>query len=89
MPAEWAQDQGSETTQAYWVTGEARAEIRHTSLATPDEPWVEVRTLYSGVSRGTESLVFRNRVPRSEYQRMRAPFQEGDFPSKEHYGYIN
>jgi threonine dehydrogenase-like Zn-dependent dehydrogenase len=46
-----------------------------------------VRALYSGVSRGTESLVFAGRVPASEYGRMRAPFQEGDFPGPVKYGY--
>ncbi len=46
-----------------------------------------MRTLFSGVSRGTESLVFHGRVPVSERQRMRAPFQEGDFPAPVKYGY--
>jgi threonine dehydrogenase-like Zn-dependent dehydrogenase len=53
----------------------------------PDE--VLVRSLYSGVSRGSEALVFRGEVPVSEYQRMRAPFQAGDFPAPVKYGYIN
>ena len=48
-----------------------------------------VRTLYSGISRGTESLVFNGRVPASEWQRMRAPFQAGDFPAPVKYGYCN
>lgn len=48
-----------------------------------------MRTLFTGVSRGTESLVFRGRVPVSERERMRAPFQEGDFPSPVKYGYSN
>jgi threonine dehydrogenase-like Zn-dependent dehydrogenase len=48
-----------------------------------------VRTLYSGISRGTESLVFRGEVPPSEYQAMRAPFQVGDFPGPVKYGYCS
>ncbi|NBE55607.1 dehydrogenase [Streptomyces sp. YC537] len=48
-----------------------------------------VRTLYSAVSRGTESLVFNGRVPASQYAAMRAPFQEGDFPGPVKYGYLN
>lgn len=44
-------------------------------------------TLWSGVSRGTERLVCEGRVPGSEYKRMRAPFQEGDFPFPVKYGY--
>ena len=46
-----------------------------------------VRTQWSGVSRGTERLVFEGRVPVSEAERMRAPFQEGDFPFPVKYGY--
>src|SRR5947209_174750 len=48
-----------------------------------------VRTLRSGVSRGTETLVFRGGVPPSQYATMRAPFQEGDFPGPVKYGYLN
>jgi threonine dehydrogenase-like Zn-dependent dehydrogenase len=40
------------------------------------------------VSRGTETLVFRGEVPRSQYERMRAPFQVGDFPGPVIYGYL-
>ncbi len=46
-----------------------------------------VRALWSGISRGTERLVFEDRVPESEYDRMRAPFQRGDFPFPVIYGY--
>ncbi|CAN7420058.1 zinc-binding alcohol dehydrogenase [Bosea sp. LjRoot90] len=51
----------------------------------PDE--CLVRTLWSGISRGTERLVFEGRVPESEYERMRAPFQQGAFPFPVKYGY--
>jgi threonine dehydrogenase-like Zn-dependent dehydrogenase len=50
---------------------------------------VEVRALFSGISRGTEALVFRGHVPASEYERMRAPFQIGDFPAPVKYGYAS
>jgi len=46
-----------------------------------------VRTIWSGISRGTERLVFEGRVPPGEYERMRAPFQHGDFPFPVRYGY--
>lgn len=58
-------------------------------LAPRQEGEVLVRTLYSGVSRGTESLVFRGEVPASQHQAMRAPFQEGDFPAPVKYGYAS
>ena len=43
--------------------------------------------LWSGISRGTERLVFEGRIPPSEYNRMRAPHQTGDFPFPVQYGY--
>lgn len=78
--------------RAFWITGPDQGEIRPTNpdLDAPDsEPTVEVATLYSGISRGTESLVFHGRIPPSEYQRMRAPFQAGDFPWPVRHGYSN
>ena len=41
------------------------------------------------MSRGTEALVFRGEVPPSQYQVMRAPFQEGEFPGPVKYGYCS
>lgn len=72
---------------ACWLAEPGRAEIRAASLPAPAEGEVLVRTLHSGISRGTETLVFRGEVPASEHQRMRAPFQEGDFPGPLKYGY--
>lgn len=73
--------------RAFWVLAPGAGEIRPAILAEPDENHVMVRTLFSGVSRGTEALVFAGRVPASEHRRMRAPFQEGEFPSPVKYGY--
>ena len=59
------------------------------SLPEPGPDEVLVRTLHTGVSRGTETLVFRGEVPRSQHSAMRAPFQEGEFPGPVKYGYLN
>lgn len=48
---------------------------------------IEVETLFSGLSRGTERLVFEGKVPSSEHERMRAPMQVGAFPFPVRYGY--
>ncbi|HET9018058.1 MAG TPA: zinc-binding alcohol dehydrogenase, partial [Acetobacteraceae bacterium] len=48
---------------------------------------VLVRTLASGISRGTEAIVFQGRVPPSQYQAMRAPLMGGAFPFPVKYGY--
>jgi 2-desacetyl-2-hydroxyethyl bacteriochlorophyllide A dehydrogenase len=75
--------------RAFWVTAPNAGEIRKEHLPSPSADDVVVRTLYSGISRGTEALVFRGRVPPSEYERMRAPFQSGSFPGAVKYGYAN
>ncbi|MCE7027393.1 zinc-dependent alcohol dehydrogenase [Jiella avicenniae] len=46
-----------------------------------------VASAFGAISRGTESLVAAGAVPESEWERMRAPFQEGAFPFPVKYGY--
>ena len=75
--------------RACWVTGPGQAQIRAETLPALRAGEVRVRSLHSGVSRGTEGLVFRGEVPASEAQRMRAPFQVGDFPWPVKYGYVS
>jgi threonine dehydrogenase-like Zn-dependent dehydrogenase len=77
------------TARAFWVTGPGLGEIREETLAEVGAGEVLVEGLFSGISRGTESLVFEGRVPESEYQRMRCPFQAGDFPAPVKYGYAS
>jgi 2-desacetyl-2-hydroxyethyl bacteriochlorophyllide A dehydrogenase len=77
------------TPQACWLEAPGRAELREETLPLVGPGDVLVRTLHSGISRGTESLVFRGEVPQSEYARMRAPFQSGEFPGPVKYGYSN
>ena len=77
------------TARAFWVSEPGNGEIRPVPLPEPGPDDVLVRTLWSAVSRGTESIVFAGRVPASQRQAMRAPFQEGDFPGPVKYGYLN
>jgi hypothetical protein len=80
---------GNGTMRAFWVRSPGVGEIRSGVLPERAADQVLVRTLYSGVSRGTETLVFRGEVPPSQYAQMRAPFQEGEFPGPVKYGYLN
>jgi 2-desacetyl-2-hydroxyethyl bacteriochlorophyllide A dehydrogenase len=75
--------------RAFWLVEPGHGEIRPVRIPTPGADEVLVRTLYSGVSRGTETLVFRGEVPASQWEAMRAPHQEGDFPAPVKYGYLN
>jgi threonine dehydrogenase-like Zn-dependent dehydrogenase len=74
---------------AFWLRAPGCGEIRPVRLPQPGRDEVMVRTLRSGVSRGSETLVFRGGVPPSQCAAMRAPYQEGDFPGPVKYGYLN
>jgi threonine dehydrogenase-like Zn-dependent dehydrogenase len=74
---------------AFWLASPGRGELRPERVAAPGPGEVLVRTLHTGVSRGTETLVFAGRVPQSQWSAMRAPYQEGDFPAPVKYGYLN
>jgi threonine dehydrogenase-like Zn-dependent dehydrogenase len=80
---------GQREARAFWVCRAGVGEIRPVSVPAPGPDDVLVRTLHSGVSRGTETLVFRGAVPPGQYETMRAPFQDGDFPGPVKYGYLN
>jgi threonine dehydrogenase-like Zn-dependent dehydrogenase len=84
-----AQPEASRAARACWTEAPGRAAIRDEALGDPGPNEVRVRTLHSGISRGTEMLVFRGEVPPGEFERMRAPFQVGDFPAPVKYGYAN
>ncbi len=74
---------------AYWITESGHGELRPETITAPQEGEALVRTLYSGVSRGTERVVHQGRVPERIAERMHAPHQEGDFPGPVKYGYLN
>jgi len=80
-------DELPDSARAFWVAEPGRGEIRPEVLPAALEGDVTVRALYSGVSRGTETLVFHGRIPPSEHERMRAPFQAGSFQFPVKYGY--
>jgi threonine dehydrogenase-like Zn-dependent dehydrogenase len=79
----------TEEARAFWLREPGHGEIRPVLVADPGPGEVLVRTMRSGVSRGTETLVFRGGVPPDQYAAMRAPFQEGEFPGPVKYGYLN
>lgn len=75
--------------QAFWVHSPGHGGLRTVEVPEPGPNEVLVDTLYSAISKGSESLVLHGRVPTSQYERMRAPHQEGDFPFPVKYGYLN
>jgi len=79
----------TQAARAFWVREPGTGEIRPAPVPAAGAGDVLVRALHSGVSRGTETLVFEGRVPESQYAAMRAPLQEGDFPGPVKYGYLS
>jgi NADPH:quinone reductase-like Zn-dependent oxidoreductase len=79
----------TEIARAFWVVAPGRGELREEALPARGADDVLVRAVASGISRGTESLVFMGRVPESQYRAMRCPFQAGDFPAPLKYGYAS
>jgi NADPH:quinone reductase-like Zn-dependent oxidoreductase len=77
------------TARQFWIPAPGHGEIVATPLPPRQADHALVRAHYSGISRGTESLVFRGEVPASQHRIMRAPFQEGDFPAPVKYGYAS
>jgi threonine dehydrogenase-like Zn-dependent dehydrogenase len=73
--------------RAIWYAGPGLVELRAAALPPLRPGEARVRTLFSGVSRGTERLVLQGRVGRSEWERMCCPMQEGAFPFPVKYGY--
>jgi threonine dehydrogenase-like Zn-dependent dehydrogenase len=86
MMADASRDSGR-TARALWYAAPGVVELRTQSLPSLAPGEARVRTLYSGISRGTERLVLQGAVGRSEWQRMRCPMQEGAFPFPVKYGY--
>lgn len=75
------------TPRALWTIAADTFGLRDAPLPPDTGGTVTLAARFSGVSRGTESLVARGGVPETEWARMRCPFQEGDFPFPVKYGY--
>jgi threonine dehydrogenase-like Zn-dependent dehydrogenase len=77
----------SQEALALWTIARGQAELRPAKVAPPAEDQIQVRALMSGISRGTETLVFQGKVPLTEWTHMRCPHQEGAFSFPVKYGY--
>jgi 2-desacetyl-2-hydroxyethyl bacteriochlorophyllide A dehydrogenase len=86
-PEKTIDPQHSSEARALWFSGPGQCELRNEPLLLQRTGEVLVRTKFSGISRGTESLVFHGKVPPSEYDRMRCPNISGAFTFPVKYGY--
>jgi threonine dehydrogenase-like Zn-dependent dehydrogenase len=79
----------AQPSQSLWLEAAGTASLRRAPLPPRQPGEVTIRSLYGGISRGTEALVFSGHVPPSEYERMRGPHQKGNFPFPVQYGYAS
>lgn len=86
-PIGTATQSGHTPCRALWIERAEHCELKEEQLRQPRDNEVLVRTLYTGISRGTEALVFKGAVPSTEFERMRGPHMEGDFSFPVKYGY--
>jgi NADPH:quinone reductase-like Zn-dependent oxidoreductase len=74
---------------ALWYVGPKVVRIGPADLSALAQDHCRIQTIFSAISRGTESLVFEASVPPSEYGRMATPLMAGKFPFPVTYGYCN
>lgn len=89
MPHNAANSSNTILSQSLWYVAPESTEIRSESLEPLPNQFVRVRALFGSLSRGTESLIYRGLVPKTEYTRMAAPWMGGIFPFPVKYGYSN
>ena len=89
MPHNAANSSNTILSQSLWYVALESTEIRSESLEPLPNQFVRVRALFGSLSRGTESLIYRGLVPKTEYTRMAAPWMSGTFPFPVKYGYSN
>ncbi len=75
--------------RAFWVEAPGQGSLRAEPLPPLEPGMVLVETLASGISRGTETLVFQGLVPASQQAVMAAPFQAGSLALPVKYGYCS
>ena len=82
-----AANRENNAARALWIEGPRQAALRSAWVGEPGAGEARIAMLWSGISRGTERLVFEGHVPAGQAKSMRAPFQEGEFPFPVKYGY--
>jgi NADPH:quinone reductase-like Zn-dependent oxidoreductase len=74
---------------AYWTMAPRHGVLRTEPARAPGEDEALVRNICSGISRGTEMLVYAGYVPPEVADSMRAPFQAGNLPGPVKHGYLS
>lgn len=75
------------SSRSLWFSAPRTTEIRESPLRRPGEGEARIRALYSGISQGTERLVYRGEVPADLPLDLTIPTIEGSFAFPIKYGY--
>tara|TARA_B100001564_G_scaffold11381_1_gene9227 strand:+ start:816 stop:1808 length:993 start_codon:yes stop_codon:yes gene_type:complete len=75
--------------ESFWIKKRNASFIKKHSLSIPQNNQALIKTIYSGISYGTEKIVYSGSVPKSQRDLMKCPFQEGEFGENIKYGYMN
>ena len=75
--------------KSFWIKGKNDSYIKSHNVSLPKKGEVLIETIYSGISYGTEKVVYTGSVPKSQLNLMRCPHQEGNFGTDVKYGYMN
>jgi len=77
-------------SQSFWLQKKNKPKITSSViLYKKNNKSALVKTIYSGISKGTEKLVANGLVHNTQFDIMRCPYQEGNFSFPIKYGYIN
>ena len=76
-------------TESFWIRKKNDSYIKKHTISLPEKNEVLIKTIYSGISYGTEKVVYMGKVPKSQKFLMRCPYQDGEFGSNVKYGYMN
>jgi 2-desacetyl-2-hydroxyethyl bacteriochlorophyllide A dehydrogenase len=76
-------------TLSLWFTGPSSAEIKESMVNPPQKNEVLVHTLFSGISSGTEMVVYRGETAEEDAKDISLPTIEGSFNFPIKYGYSN
>ena len=76
-------------TESFWIKKKNDSHIKKHTISLPQKGEVLIETIHTGISYGTEKIVYTGSVPNSQKLLMRCPYQEGDFGYEVKYGYMN
>ena len=73
--------------KSLWHLSEKQSSIQTQELDVSKDGLVQIKSLFSLISTGTERLVAQGQVPSSLHQSMTVPYMQGDFSFPVQYGY--